>query len=203
MSQRQVRQWRVAIILGMLLLGGCGNASPTPIVIAPAPTLTPLPPIPTAALAIATTVPPTDLPTTVATELTTTDLTAANLTTTAEGTATLGTVPATENPIDQPFLMKIDKFSLIVGRGMLLEGRVVHGTLRGNDRVEILGPQNKDFSTSVLAVLISNAARDQVTVGDYAGILVQAMQPSELSPGMVLAASGAFASYEDALEELQ
>jgi translation elongation factor EF-Tu-like GTPase len=203
MSQRQVRQWRVAIILGMLLLAGCGSTTPTPIVIAPAPTLTPLPPVPAPALATATTVPPTDLPPTVATELTATDLTAANLTTTAEGTATLGTVPATENPIDQPFLMKIDKFSLIVGRGMLLEGRVVHGTLHGNDSVEILGPQNKNLSTSVLAVLISNTARDQVTVGDYAGVLVPVMQPSELSPGMVLAATGAFASYEDALQELQ
>ncbi len=197
MSQRQVRQWRVAIILGMLLLGGCGSASPTPIVIAPAPTLTPLPPIPTAVLPVATDV-ATDIPPTAATALTATDLT-----TTAEGTATLGTVPATENPLDQPFLMKIDKFSLIVGRGMLLEGRVVHGTLHGNDSVEILGPQNKVLSTSVLAVLISNTARDQVTVGDYAGILVPAMQPSELSPGMVLAAAGAFASYEDALQELQ
>jgi len=187
----------------MLLLAGCGSASPTAIVIAPAPTLTPLPPVPAPALATATTVPPTDLPPTVATELTALDLTAADLTTTAEGTATLGTVPATENPLDQPFLMKIDKFSLIVGRGMLLEGRVVHGTLHGNDSVEILGPQNKVLSTSVLAVLISNAARDRVTVGDYAGILVPVMQPSELSPGMVLAAAGAFASYEDALQELQ
>src|SRR6266540_5895255 len=103
MSQRQVRQWRVAIILGMLLLGGCGSASPTPIVIAPAPTLTPLPPIPTAVLPVATDV-ATDIPPTAATALTATDLT-----TTAEGTATLGTVPATENPLDQPFLMKIDK----------------------------------------------------------------------------------------------
>src|SRR5215216_8190475 len=109
MSQRQVRQWRVAIILGMLLLSGCGSASPTPIVIAPAPTLTPLPPIPTAALPEATDA-PTDIPATAATALTTTALTATDLTTTAEGTATLGTVPATGNPIDQPFLMKIDKF---------------------------------------------------------------------------------------------
>jgi translation elongation factor EF-Tu-like GTPase len=198
MSQRQVRQWGVTIILVMLLLGGCESASPTPIVIAPAPTLTPVPPLPTAALPIATDVPATEILPTAATELTATDLT-----TTAEGTATLGTVPATENPIDQPFLMKIDRFSLIVGRGMLLEGRVVRGSLHRNDSVEILGPQNKVLSPSVLAVLISNTARDQVTVGDYAGILVQAMDPGELSPGMVLAASGAFASYEEALQELQ
>ena len=197
MSQRQVRQWRVAIILGMLLLAGCGSTTPTPIVIAPAPTLTPVPPIP-AALPTATAVPPTDVPPTAATELTATDLT-----TTAEGTATLGTVPPTEKPIDQPFLMKIDKFSVIVGRGILLEGRVVHGTLHGNDAVEILGPQNKLISTNVLAVLILNTVRDQVTVGDYAGILVQGIAPGELSPGLVLAAAGAFPSYEEALQELQ
>jgi translation elongation factor EF-Tu-like GTPase len=198
MSHRQVLQWGIAITLVMFFLSGCAGASPTPIVIAPAPTSTPVPPIPTAALPVATDIPPTEIPPTAATELTATDLT-----TTAEGTATLGTVPATENPTDQPFLMKIDKFSVIVGRGILLEGRVVHGTLRGNDSVEILGPQNKVLSSSVLAVLISNTARDQVTVGDYAGILVPAIQPSELSPGMVLAAAGAFTSYEDALQELQ
>jgi len=181
----------------MLLLGGCESASPTPIVIAPAPTLTPVPPLP-AALPTAT-----DVPTTAATELPATDLNATDLTTTVEETATLGTVPPTKNPIDQPFLMKIDKYSVIVGRGILLEGRVAHGTLHGNDGVEILGPQNQVLSTNVIAVLISNTARDQVTVGDYAGILVPAIQPSELSPGMMLAAAGAFTSYEEALQGLQ
>jgi translation elongation factor EF-Tu-like GTPase len=198
MSQRQVQQWGIAITLVMLLLGGCEGASPTPIIIAPAPASTSVPPIPTAALPTATAVPPTDIPPTAATELIATDLT-----TTVEQTETLGTVPPTQNPIDQPFLMKIDKFSVIVGRGLLLEGHVVHGTLRGNDSVEILGPQNKALYASVLVVLISNTARDQVTVGDYAGILVPGIQPGELSPGMVLAAAGAFTSYEEALEELQ
>jgi len=203
MSQRQVRHWGVAIALVMFLLSGCASASPTPIIIAPAPTLTSVPPVPAAALPTATPIPATEISPTAATELAATDLTATDLTTTAEGTATLGTVPPTKNPIDQPFLMKIDKFSVIVGRGILLEGRVVHGTLHGNDSVEILGPQNKVLSTSVLAVLISNTVRDQVTVGDYAGILVQTIQPGELSPGMVLAAAGTFTSYEEALQELQ
>ena len=198
MSQRQVQQWGIAITVVMLLLGGCEGASPTPIVIAPAPASTSVPPIPTAALPRATAVPPTEIQPTASPELT-----AIDLTTTVEQTATVGIVPPTKNPIDQPFLMKIDKFSVIVGRGILLEGRVVHGTLRGNDSVEILGPQNKVLSTSVLVVLISNTARDQVTVGDYAGILVPGIQPSELSPGMALAATGAFTSYEEALQELQ
>lgn len=199
MSQRQARQWGVAITLAMLLLGGCEGASPTPIVIAPAPTSAPLPlPLPSIPTATAVPpIPPTEISPTVSTELAATDLT-----TTVEQTATVGTVPPTQNPIDRPFLMKIDKFSVIVGRGILLEGRVVHGTLHGNDSVEILGPQNKVLSTNVLAVLILNTVRDQVTVGDYAGILVQGIEPGELSPGLVLAAAGAFSSYEEALQEL-
>jgi hypothetical protein len=201
MSQRQARQWGVAITLAMFLFGGCEGASPTPIVIAPAPTSAPLPSIP-----IATAVPPilpTEIPPTEISPTASTELAATDLTTTVEQTATLGTVLPTEKPIDQPFLMKIDKFSVIVGRGILLEGRVVHGTLRGNDSVEILGPQNKLLSTNVLLVLLSNVVRDQVTVGDYAGILVQGIEPSDLSPGLVLAATGAFPSYEEALQELQ
>jgi|SRR5687768_14462178 len=198
MSQRQARQWGVAITLAMFLLGGCEGASPTPIVLAPAPTSAPLPSVPRA-----TAVPPTEIPPTEISPTASTELAATDLTTTVEQTATLGTVPATEKPIDQPFLMKIDKFSVIVGRGILLEGRVVHGTLHGNDSVEILGPQNKHLSTTVLAVLILNTVRDQVTVGDYAGILVQGIEPSELSLGLVLAATGAFSSYEEALQELQ
>ena len=196
MSQRQARQWGVAISLGMFLLGGCEGASPTPIAIVPAPTSAPPPSIPKATALPP--IPPTEISPTAFTELAATDLT-----TTVEQTATLGTVPPTEKPIDQPFLMKIDKFSVIVGRGILLEGRVVHGTLHGNDAVEILGPQNKLLSTNVLAVLILNTMRDQVTVGDYAGILVQGIAPGELSPGLVLAAAGAFPSYEEALQELQ
>ena len=198
MSHRPALQWGLAITFVMFLVGGCGRVSPTPIVIVPAATSTSVPPIATAAQPIATDVPPTDAPATAATELT-----ASDLTTTVEQTATLGTIPPTENPNDQPFLMKIDRFSVIVGRGILLEGRVVHGTLHGNDSVEILGPQDKVLRTSVLAVLISNIARDQVTVGDYAGILVQGIQPGDLGLGMVLAAAGAFDSYEEALEELQ
>jgi GTPase len=200
MSQRQLLQWGVATTLVMTLLGGCGGASPTPIVIVPAAASTSIPPNPTAVLPRATDVPPTEaLP--IATIVPSTAGT--DVTTTADGTATLGTVPATEDPSDQPFLMKIDRVSVIVGRGTLLEGSVLHGTLQGNDSVEILGPQNTVLGTTVLAVLISNTVRDHVTVGDHAGILVQSIEASGASPGMLLTAAGAFDSYEEALQELQ
>jgi translation elongation factor EF-Tu-like GTPase len=114
-------------------------------------------------------------------------------------TAVLPTV----NPMDRPFLMRIDRVSVVVGRGILLEGRVAHGTLQGGAGVEILGSQNVVLTPVVLAILISNTVQNQVTVGDYAGILVQGVEVSEVIPGMLLAESGAYNTYEDALQQLQ
>jgi hypothetical protein len=45
--------------------------------------------------------------------------------------------------------------------------------------------------------------RDQVTVGDYAGILVEGVDPTKLRPGMLLSEAGAYQSYEEALQQLQ
>jgi elongation factor Tu len=99
--------------------------------------------------------------------------------------------------------MRIDRISVIVGRGILLQGHVANGTLQGNVNVEILGPQDKVISAPVLAILISNIVRDQVTVGDYASILVGRIEATALSPGMLLAPAGEFESYEEALLQLQ
>ena len=99
--------------------------------------------------------------------------------------------------------MKIDRISVVVGRGTLLEGRVANGTLQANSDVEILGSQNNVISATVLATLISNVMRDQVTVGDYASILVGGVEATDLSPGMLLAEAGKFKSYEEALQQLQ
>jgi len=99
--------------------------------------------------------------------------------------------------------MRIDRISVVVGRGTLLEGRVANGTLQANGSVEILDAQNKLINPTILAILISNTVRDQVTVGDYAGILVGSIEATNLSPGMLLAAAGEYKSYEEALQQLR
>ena len=194
MSYSQVAKWGIAITFVMSLLIGCAGASPTPIVIIPAPTSTPIPSLPQAVLPQATAIPTTG----------NTGPFAAGATATTEGTvAVVEPSPTLPDPIDRPFLMKIDRISVIVGRGTLLEGRVANGTLQGNGTVEILGPQNNVISPTVLAILISNTVTDQVTVGDYAGILVGGVEPTDLSPGRLLAEAGEFESYEEALLQLQ
>ena len=195
MSHQQIFKWGIAIPLVLSLLSGCGGASPTPIVIAPVPSSTPIPAVPPAVLPRATAIPVTA----------TTGPGSGEPTATAEGegTVTVEASPTRQDPIDRPFLMKIDRISVIVGRGTLLEGRVANGTLDANSQVEILGPQSNAISPTVLAILISNIARDQVTVGDYAGILVGDIVATDLSPGMLLAEAGEYKSYEEALQQLQ
>ena len=197
MNRQQMFKWGITITLVMSLLSGCGQATPTPVVVAPASS--PIPAVPPAVVLPRATavVPATAARGPVSAELTTTAPSPTGGTVTPEPSATL---PA---PIDRPFLMKIDRISVVVGRGTLLEGRVATGTLQANGDVEILSPQNNVISVTVLATLISNVMRDQVTVGDYAGILVEGVDATNLSPGMLLAEAGKFKSYEEALQQLQ
>ena len=195
MNRQRIVTWGIATLLVMSLLSGCGGASSTPVVIVSIPTLTSLPPIPPKVLPSATTIanPATS----------TTGPVSGESTATAEGTVTLAPSATLEAHVDRPFLMRIDRISVIVGRGTLLEGQVANGTLQTNDNVEILSPQGNVISPTVLAILISNIGREQVTVGDYAGILVGDIKATELSPGMLLAKAGEFKSYEEALQQLQ
>jgi hypothetical protein len=198
MMYRGVFHGGMAILL-ISLLSGCGGAESTPVVPFQEGPAATAPVLPTAIQAVPTEIPPTDEPATVGN----TPAGTSDPALTPDGTVTV-TVTSTQAPaVDLPFLMRIDRISNIVGRGTLLEGQVAHGTLSSNGSVEILGPQGQAVSAGVLALLISNVVRDQVTVGDYAGILVEGLDPAQLSPGMLLAESGEYNSYEEALQELQ
>ena len=196
MSHHQLVRWGIALTFVMSLLSACAEATPTPVEILPVPTspptTTPLPPV---VLRRGLVIPPTVTPWPAPTEPISPTPTGATLT--LEPSATL------PPPADRPFLMKIDRISVIAGRGALLQGRVSNGTLQGNAPVVILGTQNTLISANVLDILVSNIKRDHVTVGDYAGILVGGVEAKELSPGMLLAIADEFKTYEEALLQLR
>ena len=192
MSYHQALQWGIAITFVMSLLSGCGGASPTTIELPPAPTSTRPPPVPQVVFA---------QPTAIQTTGNTGPYPAA-ATATTEATAEVQPTP-TLPPIGRPFLMKIDRITVVTGRGTLVQGRVANGTLQEGGTVEILSPRNDVIIADLLAILVSNAVRDQVTVGDYAGILVGGVEAADLSPGMLLAQAGEYESYEAALAQFQ
>lgn len=200
MIYQRVYQWGILVVFTVVLLSSCNGATPTPILIVPQPTAVSAAPLPAPVRPAATQVPPTQQP------APTTAVPAAEdaaLTGTLEGTVTAAATATQADPLELPFLMKIDRISVVVGRGVLLEGRVAHGSLQANSAIEILGPQDQLLGGNVLATLVATVAREQVTVGDYAGILVEGLEANRLAPGMLLSASGAYTSYEEALTALQ
>ena len=198
MMYRYAVRGGMAILL-LSFLSSCGGATSTPVF--PVETQLPAQALPTAVQSIPTDLPPVEEPATEPAVPPAAEGT--ELPTTPDGTVTVTTTSTQAPAIDLPFLMRIDRISNIVGRGTLLEGQVAHGTLLSNASVEILCPQGQAVSASVLALLISNIVREQVTVGDYAGILVEGVDPTQLSPGMLLMETDAYGSYEEALQELQ
>src|SRR5215203_4902142 len=145
MSQPQLFKWGMTMTLVMSLLSGCAAATPTPMVLAPQPAANELPqPVPQDVAPQ-----PTAFPTP-----TTVGPIGAGAAATPEGTLTAAPSATLEPPIDRPFLMRIDRISVIVGRGTLLEGRVANGTLPANSSIEILDAQNNVINPTLLAILI-------------------------------------------------
>ena len=192
MKCMQRRQWTLLMILMLWLISGCGEATPTPILIEP-PTDTAIPP-PSAPFIILRR--PTTIPTS-ANQGPFQAKPTVTITGTVEPSPTL---PA--DRVERPFLMKVDRISVVVGRGILLQGRVTNGALHANDGVEILGPQHTATNVTVAAVLIANTRRTQVKVGDFASLLVSGLHLTDVSPGMLVVAAGAYKSYEAARQQL-
>ena len=200
MMVRRLVLWGLLLIFGSSLLGSCAEATEVPLVPNSAPTSVPAPVLPTAVQILPTEEEPTAEPTTAGGAPAAGDTAETG---TPEGSVTPEATATQANPIELPFLMKIDRVSVVVGKGTLLEGRVAHGTLPQNSDVEILGPQNTVLGASVLATFVSSVAKDQVTVGDYARVLVENVDTNIVKPGLLVAETGAYTSYEEALAVLQ
>lgn len=185
---RKLIQRGLAIFLAMSLISACAGQTPEPAVtvLPPPPTQPPSNPQPNQPqpainLPTATKRPPTSIP---------------------NATTTFLPSPTLPPPIDRPFIMKISRVSVIVGRGILLEGHVVNGKMVAGGSVEIITKQGELFGTSLLAILSSNIPQAQVSVGDYASFLVSGVEPTDLGPGMLLVQAGEFGSYQEALLQL-
>ena len=213
MKYRSMFERGFVLISTISILSAC-SALPTPTSFVPAPTSISAPnqPVvrapatpaqPTEAPVIITNTPPTAGGESTANPNGSTTANETTTVTAEEGTKTMTVVPTKANPADLPFLMQVDRISVVVGRGVLLQGRVTNGSLQANTIVDILGPQDQLLGVRVLAVLISNVVQEQVKVGDYAGVLVETVNTTDLSPGMLATEADGYKSYDDALKALQ
>ena len=94
-----------------------------------------------------------------------------------------------ERDEDKPFLMPIEDFFTISGRGTVVTGRIERGILNLNDEVEIVGIRPTAKST-VTGIEMFQKTLDSGMAGDNVGILLRGVEKKDVERGQCLAKPG-------------
>lgn len=98
-------------------------------------------------------------------------------------------IPTPERDIDKPFLMPVEDVFTITGRGTVATGRVDRGTVKVQDKVEIVGIKDT-IETTVTGVEMFRKLLDQAMAGDNIGALLRGIDRKQIERGQVLAKVG-------------
>ncbi|MGI8704248.1 MAG: elongation factor Tu [Sphingomicrobium sp.] len=105
-------------------------------------------------------------------------------------------VPTPDRPLDKPFLMPIEDFFSISGRGTGVTGRVETGIVKVGEEVEIVGIKDTQ-KTVVTGVEMFRKLLDQGQAGDNIGALLRGIGREEVERGQVLAKPGSITPHTD------
>jgi elongation factor Tu len=98
-------------------------------------------------------------------------------------------IPNPERATDKPFLMPVEDVFTITGRGTVATGRVERGTVKVQDKVEIVGIRDT-IETTVTGVEMFRKLLDQAMAGDNIGALLRGVDRKQVERGQVLAKVG-------------
>lgn len=98
-------------------------------------------------------------------------------------------IPTPERPTDKPFLMPVEDVFTITGRGTVATGRIDRGTVKVQDKVEIVGIKPTK-ETTVTGVEMFRKLLDQAIAGDNVGCLLRGIERTDIERGQVLAKPG-------------
>ena len=99
-------------------------------------------------------------------------------------------IPTPDRLADKPFLMPVEDVFTISGRGTVATGRVEHGQLKLNEKVEIVGLQDEKRETVVTGIEMFHKLLDYAEAGDNIGALLRGVAKTEIERGQVLAKPG-------------
>ena len=101
-----------------------------------------------------------------------------------------------QRDLDKPFLMPIEDFFSIKGRGTVATGRIEQGIVKINDPVEIVGL--KDTQTSVVTGIEAFKKNlDQGQAGDNAGLLLRGIEREQIERGQVVVKPGSLTPHTE------
>ena len=96
-------------------------------------------------------------------------------------------IPTPDRKADLPFLMPVEDVFTITGRGTVATGRVERGTIKMNEKVEIVGLMNEPRETTVTGIEMFRKLLDYAEAGDNIGTLLRGIAKNEVERGQVLA----------------
>lgn len=99
-------------------------------------------------------------------------------------------VPTPKRDFTSPFLLPIDNCLLVPGRGAVVIGTLKRGTVARNDKVDLLGFDEK-ISTSVSDIQVFKESVPTAKAGENVGILLRGIKPKFIRKGSVLCPSDA------------
>jgi elongation factor Tu len=98
-------------------------------------------------------------------------------------------IPTPQRDTDKPFLMPVEDVFSIKGRGTVVTGRVERGTIKLNERIDIVGLRDLQ-NTTVTGIEMFHKLLDEGRAGDNLGILVRGLKRDDVERGQVLAKPG-------------
>ena len=99
-------------------------------------------------------------------------------------------IPTPERHSDLPFLMPVEDVFTITGRGTVATGRVERGTVKMNEKVEIVGLMDEPRETVVTGIEMFRKLLDFAETGDNIGTLLRGIAKTDIERGQVLAKPG-------------
>lgn len=98
-------------------------------------------------------------------------------------------IPSPRPTADLPFLMQVEVVTR-TGRGTIVAGRVLDGSLKPPAEVEIFGIGSRTVRASVTAVDMYGRTVPEARAGHVVGLLLHDVDVGEVEPGMLAAAAG-------------
>ena len=98
-------------------------------------------------------------------------------------------IPTPERDNQKAFLMSVEDVFTITGRGTVVTGRVERGTLKSNEKIEIVGlrPTRETIATSLEQF---HKTCDEIIAGDNAGVLLRGVDRKDVERGQVVVRPG-------------
>lgn len=94
-------------------------------------------------------------------------------------------IPIPQRDTTSPFLLPIDNCMLVPGRGAVVIGTLKRGTVSRNDKVELIGFDEK-IPTSIGDIQVFKQSVPSAKAGENVGILIRGIKPKLVRKGMVL-----------------